>query len=233
MKRIFAVIVTLSLVGVFSVVWAGGTPSTFKRNNWTALQLFPEGIEVGQHNRGDRLIVDEDGTPELYNSSGTKVWGVDGTGNDEGNPGSTDYTPTAVSAAGYTLTSANIRDYKVFYIDQSPSVSVGPPMSTGNAGIGVSAGVTVTLPVPDATIDKKDIYLIGTDSGGSQFVCYVPGGTVSGGTVVGQSANRTVGEANVTSCTPFLTMDGYYDVLHLRANYNSAVSYEVLDYYNR
>jgi hypothetical protein len=212
MKRFILCLMALLVGLAVFVQTASADPFTRKSHEWTAEQEFKKGVVFGLDHKAKTEFNDDGEISSLSRQ---------------------EKTPTCVSGSGYTLTSDDIRDYSVFYIDQSPAVGVVNPMSTGNAGIGVSAGVTVTLPVPDANCDKKDFYLIGTDSGGSQFVTYVPGGTMSGGTPVSQSANRTVGSASVTSCTEFLTMDGYYDVLHLRANYNSAVSYEVLDYYNR
>ena len=150
----------------------------------------------------------------------------------------TAYVPTYAgndcAVTGYVLTEALMQRYRVFKIDADPAGVVNPCSFDGSGGVGPGdgAGVTVYVIVPTAETDGAIYNFMKTDSTATDFFLYVPGGTMSGGTPVSQTTDRTVNGTNVSSCTDFLTMDAFKDSITLIADYDSEVSYWVLNYKN-
>ena len=172
-----------------------------------------------------------DGTLVIYDTSGNTTFAIEASsGNALTNPGRREYSPSisgSTSSSGLTgfqLSVANIRDYGVFKIDAL--VTGYNPSHTANGddclGPEDGTGVTVVLPTPTAAIDGKEFMILNV-RGTTDVFLWANNLPISG-------VSTTDVDDGVTC---FTVNDQVGDYTLVRADYDSSVSYWVIDYWNR
>ena len=156
-----------------------------------------------------RYQLDSDGTPNVYNSSGTKIWGVSNTGAQEKVRQETVEALTWVSGTGWSLANGTGSFFTV-----SPtavtSTETDDAFPVGIAG----SGCTLVLFTPTAATHGQIYPVLKTDSGTTPTILYAGGLPI-----------------NSTSGTTNADMDAVGDILYLMPMYNSAVSWFIVNRY--
>lgn len=214
--------VCLVLCLVSAWVHAGGTYTHRERLESApmSIDMMASGdtdwaIRVQDSSEVERFRIGDDGTPELRNSSGTKVWAVDANGIMESGTLHESVVLTGTTVGGYTITGPS--QGSVFELGANVFTEGGA--NPGPATL-TEGGVTVTLPTPTAATHGWEITLIyNWSSATSPMVPY------AGGLPIG----------NTSSVSPYafnsaIDMDAVGDTLTLISSYDSEVSYWVKSY---
>jgi hypothetical protein len=220
-----SIFLTLILVGLITLaatksttywsVWLKPHPRTIEPwklriDNGAGVSRFyiaNDGRPTMQNSGITRWEVDDDGSMNIYNSAGTKTFGVDTNGSIEK---LYKETPTALSwtsGIGWSITlSESASLYTINVTDVTDSNETLADLQA--AGI---AGVTLVLPTPGSADDGKVFTILKIDTGTTDAVLY------AGGLPIGTSSGITDNQLNAEA-----------DTVRLMADYNSAVSYWIL-----
>jgi len=143
----------------------------------------------------------------VYNSSGTKIWGVSNTGAQEKVRQETVEALTWVSGTGWSLANGT---GSFFTVDVTAATTSNGANPVGIAG----SGVTLVLFTPTAATHGQIYPVLKTDSGATPTILYAGGLPI-----------------NSTSGTTNADMDAVGDILYLMPSYNSAVSWYIVNRY--
>jgi hypothetical protein len=156
-----------------------------------------------------RFQIDTDGTPNLYNSSGTKVWGVSALGANESLNRETETTLTWDSTYGFNITLAESASIYKIDVSDATNSSAGA-MDSYSVSDRLTAGTTVTLPTPTEALNGTVFTILKIDSATTDLVLWAGG-------------------LPIVSGTTDQDMDAIGNSMTLMADYNSAVSYWILN----
>jgi len=141
-----------------------------------------------------RWQIGSDGTPDVYNSSGTNVWGIDSEGKSVKAVTPPDpVAATFTTGTGFVVTAA---DGNVWRVDTSLDTASN---SSGKYSTQVlpTTGTTVVLPYPITTaMDGQEMTFIKVDSAATDMVLWA-GGTSTSGVSIGNTSGIT-NSAHVT-----------------------------------
>lgn len=154
-----------------------------------------------------RFQIDTDGTPNVYNSSGTKIWGVSALGANESLNRETPTALTWVAGTGFSITLTESASLYTFDVSTATSSSANNVAVMADA----TAGATIVLPTPTAALDGAMFTILKTDTGTTAACIY--------------AAGLPFGTA---SAVTDIRMDAQADCMTLMCDYDSAVSYWVI-----
>jgi hypothetical protein len=155
MVKIFSMLVILCFVGTAFAE----TPSTKKRNVWDAEQQFKHGVRSGEQHK-ERCYLDEDGSIDIYNTSGTKVFGISNTGKPE-QTWKANYLIVDTEAEAEARSTA----YNIYFIDQVNFAGHSDSLITGTS---------FYLPTGCEDIDGLRIRFVDISASGTSDLLIVP-----------------------------------------------------------